>query len=67
MGEALGRGMVLVFSIWNDDSQFMNWLDSGNAGPCSSSAGNPSLIQQQDPNTDVTFSNIKWGDIGTTS
>jgi cellulase len=66
IGESLGRGMVLIFSIWNDNSQYMNWLDSGNSGPCSSSAGNPSTIEANDPGTSVTFSNIKWGDIGST-
>ncbi|KAL1965867.1 hypothetical protein VTN77DRAFT_5000 [Rasamsonia byssochlamydoides] len=66
IGEALGRGMVLVFSIWNDPGQFMNWLDSGNAGPCNSTEGNPAIIEAQDPGTAVTFSNIKWGDIGST-
>ncbi|KAH8703552.1 putative endo-beta-1,4-glucanase celB [Talaromyces proteolyticus] len=65
-GEALDRGMTLVFSIWNDNSQFMNWLDSGNAGPCNSTEGNPSIIEQTAPYTSVTFSNIKWGDIGST-
>ncbi|KAI1434501.1 concanavalin A-like lectin/glucanase domain-containing protein [Xylaria sp. CBS 124048] len=66
MGEALGRGMVLTFSIWNDPSQFMNWLDSGSAGPCSSTEGNPSLIQESNPDTHVVFSDIRWGDIGST-
>jgi cellulase len=66
MGDALARGMVLVFSIWNDNSQFMNWLDSGNAGPCNSTEGNPKIIQANDPGAHVTFSNIKWGDLGTT-
>jgi cellulase len=66
MGQALGSGMVLVFSIWNDNGQFMNWLDSGSSGPCSSTAGNPSTIQAQYPSTHVVFSNIKWGDIGST-
>jgi cellulase len=66
MGEALGRGMVLIFSIWNDNSQYMNWLDSGSSGPCSSSAGNPATIETQTPGTYVTFSNIRWGDIGST-
>ncbi|KAI1324808.1 endoglucanase I [Xylariaceae sp. FL0255] len=66
MGEALGAGMTLVFSIWNDNSQFMNWLDSGSAGPCSSTAGNPATILQNDPTTHVIFSNIRWGDIGST-
>ncbi|OAA55269.1 beta-glucanase [Niveomyces insectorum RCEF 264] len=66
MGEALQRGMVLIFSIWNDNGQFMNWLDSGNAGPCDAKAGDPALIQKNNPGTSVTWSNIKWGDIGST-
>lgn len=67
MGKALSSGMVLVFSIWNDNSQYMNWLDSGNAGPCSSTEGNPSNILANNPNTHVVFSNIRWGDIGSTT
>ncbi|CAL5873186.1 uncharacterized protein PFLUO_LOCUS7455 [Penicillium psychrofluorescens] len=66
MGQALGRGMVLIFSIWNDGSQYMNWLDSGSSGPCSSTAGNPATILAQDPTTHVVFSNIRWGDIDST-
>ncbi|KAJ5371533.1 Endoglucanase 7a [Penicillium cataractarum] len=66
MGQALGRGMVLIFSIWNDGSQYMNWLDSGSNGPCSSTAGNPDTILAQNPTTHVVFSNIRWGDIDST-
>ncbi|RHZ53717.1 glycoside hydrolase family 7 protein [Aspergillus thermomutatus] len=66
MGEALGRGMVLTFSIWNDTRQFMHWLDSGDAGPCNSIEGDPALIQAYYPDTSVTFSKIRWGDIGST-
>ena len=66
MGKALSRGMVLIFSIWTDSGAFMNWLDSGNAGPCNGTEGNPKLIQAQHPGTSVTFSNIRWGDIGST-
>ena len=66
MGKALQRGMVLIFSIWNDSGAFMNWLDSGSAGPCNSTEGNPALIEAQYPDTSVTFSNIRWGDIGST-
>ena len=66
MGDALGRGMVLVFSIWNDASAYMNWLDSGSAGPCGPKQGNPTRIEKKDPSTSVTFSKIKWGDIGST-
>ncbi|EMC97745.1 glycoside hydrolase family 7 protein [Baudoinia panamericana UAMH 10762] len=66
MGGALYEGMVLVMSIWNDPGAYMNWLDSGNAGPCNSTQGNPALIEAQDPGTSVTFSAIKIGDIGST-
>lgn len=66
VGQALGTGMVLAFSIWNDDIKFMNWLDSGSSGPCSSTSGNPATIEAQDPTTSVTFSNIKWGDLNST-
>ncbi|KAI0486555.1 putative endoglucanase [Xylaria cf. heliscus] len=66
MGKALGRGMVLTFAIWNDAGQFMDWLDSGSNGPCSSTEGNPALIAQNNPKTHVIFSNIRWGDIGST-
>ncbi|KAI0505242.1 putative endoglucanase [Xylaria bambusicola] len=66
MGEALGRGMVLTFAIWNDASGYMNWLDAGTNGPCSETEGNPALIIQENPRTHVVFSNIRWGDIGST-
>lgn len=66
MGQALGRGMVLALSIWNDAAGNMNWLDSGAQGPCSSDEGNPSNILANRPDTHVVFSNIRWGDIGST-
>ncbi len=66
MGKAIGRGMVLIFSVWADNGGFMNWLDSGSSGPCNSTEGNPALIVQQHPDAAVTFSNIKWGEIGST-
>ncbi|KAI0974382.1 carbohydrate-binding module family 1 protein [Xylaria arbuscula] len=66
MGQALGRGMVLTFAIWNDAGQFMNWLDADSNGPCNATEGNPTLIAENDPTTHVIFSNIRWGDIGST-
>jgi cellulase len=66
MGGALGRGMVLIFSIWNDAGAFMNWLDAGDAGPCNMKEGRPGIIKNTVPGTQVTFSNIKWGEIGST-
>lgn len=66
MGEALGRGMVLVFSIWDDTGGFMNWLDSGNAGPCDATEGDPALIVEKYPDTSVVYSKIRYGEIGST-
>ncbi|KAK5697458.1 hypothetical protein LTR97_007596 [Elasticomyces elasticus] len=66
MGGAIGRGMVLAMSIWNDAGGNMTWLDTGNAGPCTVDEGAPAVIEATDPTTSVTFSNIKWGDFGTT-
>lgn len=66
MGEALGRGMVLIFSIWDDTGGFMNWLDSGSAGPCNATEGDPALIVQEHPDVSVTFSNIRYGDLNST-
>ncbi|KAF3913513.1 Exoglucanase [Dactylellina cionopaga] len=66
MGEALSRGMVLAMSVWWDEGGFMNWLDSGNGGPCNATEGAPAVIRQIQPDTSVIFSKIKWGDIGST-
>ncbi|TPX08585.1 uncharacterized protein E0L32_009924 [Thyridium curvatum] len=66
MGRAIGRGMTLTFSIWADNGGFMNWLDSGNAGPCNETEGDPKLIQRDHPDAAVVFSNMKWGEIGST-
>jgi len=75
MGAALERGMVLVFSIWEDSGSFMQWLDGstgdnstpGNLrGPCTEASGEPSVIQASYPDAAVTFSNIKFGDLNTT-
>ncbi|KAK8023801.1 hypothetical protein PG993_011867 [Apiospora rasikravindrae] len=66
-GEALDRGMVLIFSIWNDLKTNMNWLDSGAAGPCGPDDGAPDKVLAANPNVAVTFSNIRWGDIGSTT
>lgn len=65
-GKSFDRGHVLVFSLWWDDSGFMRWLDSGNAGPCNATEGDPKVIRQIQPNPRVTFSEIKWGEIGST-
>ncbi|KAK3352886.1 endoglucanase EG-1 precursor [Lasiosphaeria hispida] len=74
MGEALKRGMVLVFSVWNDNGSHMKWLDGtwpANAdptkepgtgrGPCKATEGTT-----DDLKTQVRFSNVKSGEIGST-
>lgn len=66
MGGAMSRGMVLAMSIWWDEGGFMNWLDSGNAGPCNATEGDPKIIQQVEKAPSVVFSQIKWGEIGST-
>ncbi|KAF2017996.1 glycoside hydrolase family 7 protein [Aaosphaeria arxii CBS 175.79] len=66
MGESMSRGMVLALSIWWDEGGFMKWLDSGSAGPCNATEGDPKVIAGIEPNPTVVFSEIKWGDIGST-
>ncbi|KAL2827676.1 concanavalin A-like lectin/glucanase domain-containing protein [Aspergillus pseudoustus] len=66
MGKALGRGMVLALSIWNDAGGYMQWLDGGDAGPCNATEGAPSFIEANTPDTSITFDKIRWGDIGST-
>ena len=64
IGEALKHGMVLIMGIWGGG--YMTWLDSGDAGPCSKKEDQTGYIKKHSPNTRVTFSDIRWGDIGTT-
>ena len=66
MGQALARGMVLIFTLWWDTSGYMNWLDTGSSGPCNTTEGNPTVITTIQPNPQVTFSNVKWGEINST-
>jgi cellulose 1,4-beta-cellobiosidase len=78
LGAALDRGMVLVMSLWDDHSVYMLWLDSNYPvnqppslpgiarGPCATSSGRPTDVESQYPNSNVKFSNIKYGPIGST-
>lgn len=78
MGDSLGRGHVLVMSLWADYAAEMRWLDSNwpadkdaslpgvARGTCATNAGNPANLIKNVPNSQVTFSNIKFGDIGST-
>jgi len=79
MGEALDRGMVLVLSLWDDNSAYMLWLDSNTPangsvstpgvarGTCAITSGVPSNVESQYGTATVKFSNFKWGPIGTTN
>lgn len=78
MSSSLARGGVLVLSIWDDYFANMLWLDStyptdkpastpGVArGTCSTSSGKPSEIESSAANSQVIYSNIKFGDINST-
>ncbi|CAE8609684.1 unnamed protein product [Polarella glacialis] len=78
MGEALDRGMVLVFSLWDDSVSDMLWLDSDfpatanptdpgvSRGPCDTTSGKPKFLRATYPEASVTFSQVKVGAIGST-
>ncbi|TVY90591.1 putative endo-beta-1,4-glucanase [Lachnellula willkommii] len=73
MGKALDRGMVLIFSIWDDASSGMQWLDATSGtgagsvrGPCSATSGDAATIMADEPWSAVTFENIRTGEIGST-
>jgi len=78
MSKALKAGMVLVLSIWDDYAANMLWLDSNYPttkdastpgvarGTCSTSSGVPADVESSAASASVTYSNIKFGPIGTT-
>lgn len=78
MGDAFDAGMVLVMSIWDDHAADMLWLDSNYPtdgdpstpgiarGTCDAASGDPKAVEADHPDASVEFSNIKYGDIGST-
>jgi len=77
LNAALRVPMVLVMSIWDDHYANMLWLDSiyppekegspGAArGPCAQDSGEPADVEASHPNAKVTYSNIRFGPIGST-
>ncbi|KDN35458.1 hypothetical protein RSAG8_11541, partial [Rhizoctonia solani AG-8 WAC10335] len=78
LGKAFDNGMVLVMSLWDDHAANMLWLDSdypvgvdasqpGVArGTCATTSGTPTDVESNYPNSSVTYSNIQFGDIGST-
>jgi cellulose 1,4-beta-cellobiosidase len=78
MSSALGKGMVLVMSLWDDHYSNMLWLDSAypldkdpetpgvGRGECPRTGGTPEQVESASASASVTYSNIKFGDIGST-
>ncbi|RDB20782.1 Exoglucanase [Hypsizygus marmoreus] len=78
MGKALANGMVLVMSVWDDHAANMLWLDSSyptdadpskpgiKRGTCATTSGVPTDVESVSANASVTYSNIRFGDIGST-
>jgi len=79
LGASLARGHVLSLSLWDDHTANMLWLDSSyptdipasnpgiTRGPCATSSGVPKDVESQSPHASVKYSNIKVGDIGSTT
>ncbi|KAG9094536.1 hypothetical protein FS749_012258 [Ceratobasidium sp. UAMH 11750] len=78
MDKAFTNGVVLVMSIWDDHAANMLWLDSSypldadpaapgiTRGTCATTSGKPADVETNSPNASVTYSNIRFGDIGST-
>merc|ERR1711998_37057 len=78
MDKAMEHGMVLVLSLWDDHDVNMLWLDSdyptdqpastpGVArGTCATTSGKPSDVETKNADSSVTFSKIRFGEIGST-
>jgi cellulose 1,4-beta-cellobiosidase len=79
ISDAMGRGMVLVLSLWDDSAANMLWLDStylgaanetgfgAERGPCATDSGVPADIEAATPDAWTSFTNIKIGEIGSTT
>lgn len=79
MGEAMRRGMSLVISLWDDHEVGMIWLDATDPypippskpwgalrGTCNQTSGNYTFVEKYKGDSWGTFSDFRWGDIGTT-
>jgi len=76
MGQSMDRGQVLVMSLWDDHYAHMLWLDStypidstkpGDVrGPCPTTSGDPKDVEVNAADSSVSFSDIRFGPIGTT-
>jgi len=78
MGKSFEKGMVLVMSIWDDHTASMLWLDGSYPldkspstpgvarGACDAASGDPKYVEANHPGASVTYSNIRYGPIGST-
>ncbi|KAG6906829.1 hypothetical protein DXG01_011789 [Tephrocybe rancida] len=78
MGKAAKNGMVLVLPVRDDHAVDMLWLDSTyptdasastpgvGRGTCATSSGTPTDVETDARNSSVTYSNIRFGEIGST-
>jgi len=77
VGEAMGRGMVLVLSLWDDPGDNMRWLDSvapkhnqkapgAVRGPCDRDQGEAMHERRMHQRAYVTYGNLSFGAIGST-
>ncbi|BFZ57397.1 hypothetical protein PYCC9005_004449 [Savitreella phatthalungensis] len=78
MGKSLATPAVLAMSIWSDTIKSMLWLDSSypadkdaaspgvTRGPCDVKSGQTADVRGKYGSAKVTYSNIKFGDIGST-
>jgi cellulose 1,4-beta-cellobiosidase len=78
MGKAFQAGMTLTLSIWDDHTARMLWLDSAypldkdastpgvKRGECATTSGEPKDLENNSGSATVTYSNIKYGPIGST-
>jgi hypothetical protein len=76
MDDAFEKGVVLVMSIWDDHDVNMLWLDStyptdgsqkgSRRGTCPITSGSPKDVEKNHADAHVTYSNIRFGEIGST-
>ncbi|KAH9886106.1 glycoside hydrolase [Xylariomycetidae sp. FL2044] len=79
MGKATGAPMVLVMSVWDDAYANMLWLDGEKypldrdasepgvaRGECAVDGSTPEQVREEQADAKVTYSNIKFGPIGST-
>merc|ERR1712072_1465768 len=61
--KAVERGMTMVISFWDDMATNMNWLDSGERGPCDADAGDPKTVREKHPDATFSVRHVRWGPI----